>query len=79
MSINKAWVDYPMVGKYYYHYKGGLYKVISLATHTETGEVLVIYKSKNFGTVYARPLSEWYKEIKEMPDIKRFKEVRYKL
>ena len=26
-----------------------------MATHTETGEKLVVYKSINFGSVYVRP------------------------
>lgn len=50
---------YPQVGRLYDHYKGGRYEVITLATHTETSEVLVICKSVHFGTVYARPLSVW--------------------
>lgn len=28
---------------YYRHYKGGRYRVIGMATHESTGEVLVIY------------------------------------
>jgi hypothetical protein len=49
-------MEYPEIGKLYKHYKGGDYKVLSLAKHTETDEILVIYKSIQFGTVYARPL-----------------------
>ena len=32
---------YPIIGTNYKHYKGGTYKVLSLATHTENDEVLV--------------------------------------
>jgi hypothetical protein len=54
---------YPQVGKLYDHYKGGRYEVITLAPHTETGEILVICKSVHFGTVCARPLSVWNETV----------------
>lgn len=50
---------YPEPGKYYRHYKGGLYKVLHLSTHTETKEVLVNYQSIHFGSFYSRPLDSW--------------------
>ena len=56
-------VEFPAVGGVYVHYKGGRYEVITLCTHTETDEVLVIYKSLLFGTVYARPLENWNTEV----------------
>lgn len=46
---------YPLPNQLYKHYKGGTYQIISMATHTETGEKLVVYKSLNFGSVYVRP------------------------
>jgi len=52
-------VNYPKIEGIYKHYKGGEYKVITLATHSENGEPLVIYKSLLFGNIYARPLSVW--------------------
>ncbi len=55
--------NYPEIGPIYEHYKGGRYQVISLAKHTETEEVLVIYKSLLFGSIYARPLSMWFQEV----------------
>lgn len=51
---------YPEIGKQYKHYKGGKYKVLTLAKHSETDEILVIYKSLHFGSVHARPLSMWF-------------------
>lgn len=55
--------QYPEIDREYIHYKGGRYKVISMAKHTETDEVLVMYKSIHFGSVYARPLFEWFDSI----------------
>ena len=52
-------MEYPLPNQIYKHYKGGTYQVITLSTHTETGEILVIYKSLNFGSHYARPISSW--------------------
>ena len=52
-------MKYPEPGKYYRHYKGGLYKVLHLSTHTETKEVLVNYQSIHFGSYYSRPLDYW--------------------
>lgn len=67
-------IVYPNIGKKYKHYKGGLYEVITMATHTETGEPLVIYKSLLFGSIYARPLSMWFDAIKDQL-VNRFTEV----
>lgn len=50
---------YPLPGQKYKHYKGGTYEVISMANHTETKEVVVVYKSINFGSVYVRPFEIW--------------------
>lgn len=59
----KSPVNYPKIGGIYEHYKGGIYEIITLCEHTETKEQLVIYKSINFGTVYARPLSQFFERI----------------
>ena len=39
----------------YRHVNGGMYRVLANATHTETGEKLVIYPDEKSGKVWARP------------------------
>lgn len=40
----------------YQHYKGGKYKALMVAKHSETQEELVIYKSLATGETWARPI-----------------------
>ena len=56
--------EYPQPGEIWRHYKGGKYEVIAMCNHTETNEILVIYKSLSFGGFYARPYSEWHDDVK---------------
>ncbi len=35
-------MEYPLPAQIYKHYKGGTYQVITLSTHTETGEVIFL-------------------------------------
>lgn len=42
----------------YQHYKGGLYRVYEVATHSETEEPLVVYRPLyGEGKLWVRPLS----------------------
>ena len=52
--------------KVYQHFKGNLYYVHGIATHTEDGEKLVIYQALygDFG-LWARPLSMFNERIEE--------------
>lgn len=51
-------------GQIWRHFKGGVYRVLYLAKHSETGEALVIYtKNDGDGTVWARPASMWMETV----------------
>lgn len=64
-------INYPEPGAKYKHYKGGLYEVITLATHTESTEAMVVYKSLLFGSIYVRPLNVWNEDVADSKE-KRF-------
>ena len=46
------------IGKIYRHYKGNLYKVLVIATHSETQEDMVVYEDINF------PNKTWVRPVK---------------
>ena len=62
------------IGGTYRHYKGNLYKVLYIATHTETEEKLVVYQDLSDETkVWARPLDMWNEKVKtENGEVLRF-------
>jgi cyclomaltodextrinase len=44
------------------HYKGKLYTKIGHATHTETGEKLVVYRDQD-GKIWCRPFDMFYEMV----------------
>lgn len=63
----------------YQHYKGQLYQVLHLATHSETNEQLVVYQCL-YGdySIWVRPLSMFTEHVylEDDREIERFKFVR---
>ena len=59
--MNKA--DWPVRG-IYRHFKGNLYELIDIATHSETLEPMVVYRAL-YGAhgLWVRPLTMWQEVI----------------
>ncbi len=50
----------------YRHFKGNQYEVIGLASHSETGEAMVVYRALygEYG-LWVRPLSMWMETVEQ--------------
>ena len=62
--------------KIYRHYKGSEYFIINEATHTETGEIMVVYQDVLTDRVWVRPSSMFFEKVLIESQLKdRFKGV----
>ena len=48
----------------YRHFKGGEYQVLDLARHSETGELMVVYRAQyGDGGLWVRPAAMWNETV----------------
>lgn len=67
MSVKK-----PNPKEMYRHYKGGLYVVEDIVTHSEDMSEMVLYRSLSAdGRLFVRPLSMWFEMIPKL-NVTRF-------
>ena len=61
------------VGQKYRHFKGSLMEIIAIARHSETNELLVIYKHIDSNDIWARPIDLFLSEVDhdKYPDVKQ--------
>lgn len=50
----------PNPGNLYKHFKGNFYRIIGVGIHTETKELLVIYKEDGGSLIWVRPLDMFF-------------------
>lgn len=57
----------------YRHYKGDFYVILGIATHTETEEELVVYRSLRSDSIWVRPLAMFMGSVdKDGQTVQRF-------
>ena len=50
----------PAPGEFYRHFKNKMYQIVAVASHSETGEAMVVYQALyGEGGVWVRPAAMW--------------------
>lgn len=66
----------PTPGSLWKHFKGNIYRVVTIAKHSETLEPMVVYKeekAQDDAHVWVRPLAMWQETLEyEKKTTKRF-------
>ena len=52
-----------MRGRLYRHFKGGVYRVLHMATHSETDEEYVVYQGVDSPRVFVRPHAMFVEDV----------------
>ena len=66
-----------MIGKYYKHFKGNIYRVLHIAKHSETHEDMIVYQAM-YGErgIWVRPKTMFEETIeRDGKIIRRFEEI----
>jgi hypothetical protein len=62
-----------IIGKKYKHFKGNCYIVENIATHTETGKKMVVYRALyGDNDVWVRPLDMFVEKVNKNNQVYRF-------
>ena len=66
-------------GQEYKHFKGHIIKVLEIAKHTETEELMVIYEHQGSNVIWARPYDMFISKVdkEKYPDVEQ--EYRFQL
>lgn len=66
-------MNIPRPGSLYRHFKGNYYRIIGTGTHTETEELLVIYKKEGDALIWIRPLGNFLSKVdrSKYPDVEQ--------
>lgn len=66
--------------RYFVHFKGGLYKLIAIASHSETLEEFAVYQALyGTGKVWIRPINMFFSKVNiHGVEVERFKEITKK-